>query len=65
MLSTTALSYTIKRLDISEHCQSGDSSQPRCVYDLFAVIHHFGTINSGHCKFQSNVEMTYTVATIT
>ncbi|KAL5494431.1 hypothetical protein EMCRGX_G015766 [Ephydatia muelleri] len=35
-------------LDISEHCQSGDSSQPRCVYDLFAVIHHFGTISSGH-----------------
>eukprot|EP00731_Ephydatia_muelleri_P009611 Em0005g197a len=35
-------------LDISEHCRSGDGSQPRCVYDLFAVIHHFGTINSGH-----------------
>ncbi|KAL5494438.1 hypothetical protein EMCRGX_G015773 [Ephydatia muelleri] len=37
-------------LDISEHCRSGDSSQPSCVYDLFAVIHHFGTISSGHSE---------------
>eukprot|EP00731_Ephydatia_muelleri_P009604 Em0005g190a len=37
-------------LDISEHCQSGDSSQPSSVYDLFAVIHHFGTISSGHSE---------------
>jgi len=27
------------------------SQQPPYIYDLYAVTHHFGSLNTGHCEF--------------
>ena len=32
------------------------SQQPPYMYDLFAVTHHFGTLNAGHCKWNPDSE---------
>lgn len=47
-----------EELDISKYCQPANSSELSCTYELFGVIHHFGTIKGGHyiacCKNYGN-----------
>lgn len=35
-------------LDLSSYEKAPD--QPECIYDLFAVINHYGGMGSGHCE---------------
>jgi ubiquitin C-terminal hydrolase len=40
--------FPIERLNISDYVDSPDSSETNCIYNLYGVIHHFGSSQGGH-----------------
>jgi ubiquitin C-terminal hydrolase len=40
--------FPIEGLDISNYVDSLDSSKTNCIYNLYGVIHHFGSPHGGH-----------------
>ncbi|KAI9140732.1 hypothetical protein BKA69DRAFT_1078468 [Paraphysoderma sedebokerense] len=51
----TSISFPLKDLDMSEYVENFEGKNEDCIYDLYAVANHWGSIYGGHytaaCKY--------------
>ena len=46
--NSDVVDFPIQGLDMSKHCKNSSQDPSDMIYDLYGVVNHFGSLNSGH-----------------